>query len=306
MKILKSESTLNLSTQVALPSQIIKGLFIRFAGTNATGATAAEADFGSIRVNYRGQDIVNADLAFFGQLNNLDGGTHEFSSTVSAAVVGSYYIPFNVPWDEQNGLINTDADRGTVYLQFPALIAALVATGQVEIYVIEARTIATYVPVWLNQNLQAGGAGNLTDRFRQFNISSIYYVENGIITGNIVVNKDGQNVINASQAVLKANSNLINQLETATTLIQIDLNPNQILGNALANNVDVVLGVNGAGTIACYILGILYQQAAAGSGIISTSPANPSFDALLANAGSLPRQPGESVLQYYARINKGG
>jgi hypothetical protein len=272
MKIIKSDSTLNLATQVALPSTIIKGLFIRFAGTNAAGQTATEANLGSIRVNYRGQDIVNADIAFFGLLNNLTKGVHEFSSAIGGDVVASYYIPFNVPWDEQNGLINTEADRGTVYLQFPALIAALVATGSVEIYVIEAKTVATYVPVWLNQNLQAGGAGQLTDRFRQFNISSVYYVENAAITGQVIVNKDGQNVINASQAVLKANSNLINNVETAVTLIQIDLNPNHILGNALANNVDVVIGVNAGTTIVAYVLAILYQQAATGGQVTTFSP----------------------------------
>lgn len=261
MKIIKSDNTLNLATQVALPSTIIKGLFIRFAGTNGAGATTTEADLGTIRVNYRGQDIVNADLAFFGLLNNLHMGTHESGSAIGAAMAMSFYIPFHMPWDHKNGLINTDADRGTLYLQFPLLIAALLATGTVEIYVIEAKTVATYVPVWLNQNLQAGGAGQLTDRFRQFNISSVYYVPNAAITGQIVVNRDGQNVINASQAVLDANSNLINEVEAAVLLTQIDLNPNHILGNALSNNVDVVIGVNAATVIVCYILAVLYQSA---------------------------------------------
>lgn len=263
MKILKTENLLNLATQVALPNAIIKGLFIRFSGTAAAGVTVTEAQLGSSRVNYRGQDIVNTDLAGLGLFNNLTEGTHEFASAIGAAFTGSYYVRFTMPWDENNGLINTDADRGTVYVSFPALTAAVIASGTVEIYYEEANTVATYVPIFVNQNLQAGGAGQLTDRFRQFNISSVYVISNAIITGSIIVNKDGQNVINASQAALLGLSNLKNRVETAITLYQLDLNPNQLLGNALSNNVDIVLSaVSGAGTIVCYVLGVLFQQSA--------------------------------------------
>ncbi len=262
MKIIKTENLLNLATQVALPGAIIKGLFIRFSGTAAAGVTVTEAQLGTIRVNYRGQDIVNADLAGVGLFNNLHEGTHEFASAIGAAFTASYFVRFTMPWDENNGLINTDADRGTVYVSFPALTAAVIASGTVEVYYVEAKTVATYVPIFLNQNLQAGGAGQLTDRFRQFNISSIYLIFNAIITAPIIINRDGQNAVNASQAVLQANSNLQNRVETAIALYQIDLNPNQLLGNALSNNVDITLGVSGAGTIVAYVLGVLFQQSA--------------------------------------------
>jgi hypothetical protein len=288
MKILKSENTLNLGTQVALPTGIIKGLYIRFVGVGATGVTVTEAQLGTIRVNYRGNDIVNADLAGIGLFNNLHKGTHEFAAASGGAVTASYYIPFCLPWDENNGLINTDADRGTVYLSFPALAAAVMASGSVEVYVIEARTVAQYVPVFLNQSLQSGGAGTLTDRFRQFNISSIYIVENVHITGTIIVNRDGQNIVNASQAVLKAASNLNNRVETAVALIQLDLNPNQLLAGSLSNNVEVNLGMDAATTVVCYVLGVLFQQSAVGSGVGAYSGAGGS-GAL--NSSTLTTQP---------------
>jgi hypothetical protein len=71
--------------------------------------------------------------------------------------------------------------------------------------------------------------------------------------------KDGKSIINANQAVLKAKSNFDNRVETATTLIQIDLNPNQILSNALSNNLEINVLSGAATAIETYYLAVLFN-----------------------------------------------
>jgi hypothetical protein len=249
--------------QVLLPNEIIKGLYILFDLTAAFGVTITAAQLGNVRVNYRGTDIVNAPASFFLLENNLHMGLPLFDMNAAAESWAAIYIPFHMPWDEQNGLINTEEDRGMVSLNFPGLIGAVAASGLVSVYTIPAKTIATYVPLWMQQNIQVGGAGTVTERLRNFNISSLYIVPNVHITGTVLVNKDGLNVINANQIVLQGYSDTINEVEAATCpLFQVDLNPNHIIGNAISNTVEVNLGMDAATTVELYILSVLYQQQA--------------------------------------------
>lgn len=273
MILYKSENLLNLSTTKDLPEDLIQGLFIRYSGTAAAAVTVTLANLGTVRVNYRGSDIVNVPVTFLNGMNNLHWGTAEFTSAVGAAFAGSVYVPFHAPWDYGNGLANRLSDRGFVELRFPALTAAVIASGTVEIYYVQARTVANYVPLWIQQNVQVGGAGTVVDRIQSFNISSLYFDFNAIITGSVLVFRDGQQVINSNQAVLQAKSNFDNRVETAITLVQVDLNPNDILANALSNNIEVNFGASGAGTIGLYYLAILFQGAAPGSSSTSFTPA---------------------------------
>jgi hypothetical protein len=260
----RSENLSNLSTTKDLPEDIIRGLFVRYTGVAAGGVTVTLANCGQVRVNYRGSDIVNAPVAFLSTMNNLHWGVAEATSALGGAFAFSVYVPFHAPWDEQNGLVNRLADRGFVNLSFPAMTAAVIASGTVFIYYVKAKTVASYVPLWIQQNVQAGGAGIVVDRMQSFNISSLYVDFNAILTGSVLVYRDGECVVNSDQATLEAKSNFDNRVETALTAFQIDLNPNKLLENALANNIEVNFGVSGAGTLGVYYLAILYQQQAPG------------------------------------------
>jgi hypothetical protein len=213
-----------------------------------------------VRVNYRGTDIVNAPVSFFNLMNNMHWGVAEASSTVSAAFAFSIYVPFHVPWEQTNGLVSRKEDKGFFELTFPLLTSAVIDSGTVEVYYIVARGVASYVPLWIQQNIQVGGASVATDKIQQYNISSLYIVENAHITGQVLVFRDGMSVINASQAVLKAKSNFDNRIETAIALIQVDLNPNNILSNALSQQIELNAGMDAATAIELYYLALLFQS----------------------------------------------
>lgn len=259
----KTENLLNLSLNKELPEDVIKGLFIRFSGVNAAGVTSTIAQLGSVRVNFRGTDIWNAPVSFVSNFNNLHWGVAEYASAIGGAFVCSIYVPFHVPWDDQNGLVNRISDKGTLQMLFPALTAAVIASGTVEVYYIPARSAATYIPIYMNQNIQIGGAGQVVDRLQSFNISSIYVVTNALVT-NVMVFRDGKNIINSNQNTLLAKSNFDNRVETAIATYQLDLNPNKILSNSLSNNLEVQLTATGATALETYYLAILFNNAPQG------------------------------------------
>jgi archaellum component FlaF (FlaF/FlaG flagellin family) len=259
MILWKTEQLLNLQLSKELPLGTIKGLFIRYTGTNDAGQTATLANLGTVRVNYKGNDIVNTTVSFFNLFNNLKNGVSEFSSAVGAAFVASIYVPFHAPWDESNGLYVAKGDLATIDLRFSGL-SGVAASGVVEVYYVSAVGIANYIPLLINQNIQAGGAGQVVDEYQQFNISALYVTENAAITGQVNVYRDGRTLIQSTQAVLEANSNMMNRVETALAFFEINLNPLQQVANSLSSNVSVNITVNGATTIVVTFLAFLFDD----------------------------------------------
>lgn len=284
----KSENLLNLAAIKELPEAIIKGLFIRFNGVAAAGVTVTVAQLGQVRVNYRGADIINVPFSFIQNFDNLHFGTVEFASAVGAAFTASGYVPFHAYWDNQNGLANRLEDKGFIELRFPALTAAVIASGTVEIYYVPATGIAGYIPMLMQQNIQAGGAGQVVDRLQQFNISEVYFDFNAAIT-NILIYKDGKSMVSATQAVLQAKSNMDNQVETAITLIEVDLNPNKILTNALGNLLELNLTATGATTYNTYYMAVVFSESQRGFANVSFTPA-PTSSNLVRTAVVTPAQ----------------
>lgn len=255
----KTEQILNLSASRELPEGVIKGLFIRWTGTNQAAQAVTLAQLGTIRVNFRGTDIVNTTVSFFNAMNNLHWGASEFSSAAGGAFVASVYVPFHAPFDDQNGIYNRLTDKGVFFLQ-NTTTAVVVLNGTVEVYYIYATGVAQYIALWLNQNLQAGAAGQVVDRIQSYNVSSIYFTENAIVSGQVNIYQDGKSKIQATQAVLKAFSNLMNRVETAITLLQVNLNPLNQISAALSDLVEVNITVNAGGTYETNYLSFLFDE----------------------------------------------
>ena len=254
----KTENLLNLSAIKELPERNLLGLFIRYSGTNAALKDMTLAKLGKIRVNLKGTDIINTDINFFSLLNNLHWGVAEFSNVQAGAFSASVYIPFHAPFDNFNGVPFTKEDSGFFELSFPALTATEIVSGVVEIYYITAQTVSKYIPLWVQQDFQAGGAGTVVERVQSFNISSLYFIENADIS-TILVYKDSRILINSKQSVLKAYSNFKNRIETGITLIELDLNPNDTPINALSQLLELNIVTGAATTVKNVYLAFLFN-----------------------------------------------
>lgn len=301
MQLYKTENLLNLSSQKDLPQGLLQGLYIRFSGDAAAGVTIATSDLGQVRVNYRGQDIINVPVSFISLFNNLHWGVAEFASAVGAAFSASIYVPFHMPWENTNGLLNLAEDKGFFELRFPLLTAAKIDSGTVEVYYIKARSVASYIPLLIQQNIQAGGAGNVNDKILNYNVSSLYLEENAHLTGQVMVFKDGQVTINSTQAVLKSKSNFDNRVEAAIALIQVNLNPTNLVAASLGEIIEVQAVVDAATTLAVYYLSVLFQgDRSSGQAVVSTMPQG--GNRAVAGQGGIPKT---ASAAYLADLNAG-
>lgn len=223
MKILFSDQILNNISYRELPNGTIKDLVIRWSGTNQAAVAVTLAQLGLVRVNTRGTDIVNESVGFFSLFDNAKYGVAEFSSVVGGAFAATILIPFHAPWDDLVGLFNDDSFAGYVELRNTVTVATIVS-GTVAVSYVEGNAIASYLTYFLQQNLQVGGASQATQTFTGIDISSLFIEANVNLT-NVFVQKDSVNRISSDQATLLAYSNLINRIETAITMLEVDLNP---------------------------------------------------------------------------------
>lgn len=252
MKFLGAEQILNQTMYKELNYGTMRGLLVRYTGTNASGVAVTLAQLGQVRVNFRGNDNVNDTVSFFASMNNLYYGVAEFSSTTSGAYAATIWIPFSAPWDEKNGMFNSKGIAGFIQTN-NALTTAVVANGVIEVYYLEAEAIANYATFWLQQNVQVGGAGQAKQTLTGFDVSSLLLEENAQIT-LIQVNKDERNLMSSTQAVEKAASNLMNRVETAITLIELNINPYKYIP-AGGRQVTIQLQMGAATTVGLHTLG---------------------------------------------------
>jgi hypothetical protein len=259
MRLFHSDSLLTTSTNKQLIEGTIKGLWIRYTGTNQTGQTLTVANLGTVRVNVRGTDIVNVPVSFLSNMNNLFWGAAEASSTISAAFAFTVYVPFHAPWDSQNGIFVQIEDNPYIQLNYSGVTGTIIASGTVEVYAVLANQVARYIPLWNQQNVQVGGAGRATQRLQNFNISSLFIETNAQLT-TVLVNKDNKSVISANQNVLLAKSNLENEVETSITTYEVCLNPFRRIEEAVASLIEVDFTLGATTTVVMYFLAFLFDD----------------------------------------------
>jgi hypothetical protein len=229
-----------------MPVGTIKELFIRYSGTNQSGKAVTLAGLGRIRFNHKGTDVHNTSVELLSNVNNLKGGVAEFSSVTGGAFAASVVLPFHAFWDEQSGLF---CDVNTSYVQLDFSSASSdVASGTVEVYAIMATRTASYFYQLIQRNVQAGGAGTVTQPVEIANVSELYVKEDSNIS-QVLVLADGDVKANGSQAALKAYSNSKNRVETAIAVYEIDLNPFDSIRSDLNREVTVQLTTSAAANV---------------------------------------------------------
>jgi len=244
MRLFKTQNLLDLSCFADIPRGTTKELVIRFAGVSAAGKTMTLAKLGRLRLNYLSTDTHNLSQSLLSRYNNLKMGVAEFSAAVGAAFSATLVVPFHAPWDDYNGQYFGEKEA-FIQLDFPALDAVEITSGTVSLHTVEAPSLAQYVLLLLQRNVQVGGAGTVSQELEMSNISSLYISEDAAVT-NWLVTADKSEKINASQAALKGYSNERNRVETAVDLIELDLNPFNEVKRLLNREVKVQANCTGA------------------------------------------------------------
>jgi hypothetical protein len=257
MKLLFSEQILNQTAYRELVNGTQKGLLVRWAGTNQAAQAVTLAQLGQARVNFRGADTVNDTVSFFAAMNNLFYGVAEFSSAVGGAFAATIWIPFSAYWDSYAGMFNDSKIAAFIQLNNTVTVATIVS-GTVEVYYEEAPSIAQYITTFYQQNVQVGGASQAKQTLTGFDISSLLLDENANLT-LVQVNVDQVAKISASQAVEKSFSNLMNRVETAIALVELNLNPYRRIPSG-GRQVEIQLQMSAATTVGLHSMGFVISQ----------------------------------------------
>lgn len=201
-----------------LPQGRYAGLMIRFAGTNQAAQTLANTELGRLRLIHQGQEIVNMEPVDLINLSNLYGGTPENASAVGAAYTFSMIVPFRTKHDLLNVLSIKPQETQIIIDGFNT---AKVASGTIEVYAILAEGVERYVPI-LKQNNIGGFSAAMTQQY-PFPVPNIeqLYVRTDANLSRAKVLRDGQPVVDGTFAALDAASDLMNQVETGITLVEL-------------------------------------------------------------------------------------
>lgn len=271
MKLLFSEQILNQTAYRELVNGTQKGLLVRWSGTNQAAQAVTLAQLGQVRVNFRNSDTVNDTVAFFAAMNNLYYGVAEFSSVVGGAFAATIWIPFSAYWDNISGMFNDSKISAYIELRNTVTVATIVS-GVVEVHYEEAPAIAQYTTTFFQQNVQVGGASQAKQTLTGFDISSLLLDENANLT-TIFTTVDEGAKISSTQAVMKAYSNLVNRVETAITLIELNLNPYRRIPSG-GRQVQIQLQMSAATTVGLHSMGFVLspQEATKSVEFYATQP----------------------------------
>lgn len=230
---------------VYIPKGKWAGFLLRCAGTAAGGITFANTDIGRIRLNHRGEDLMNVTGEFLHLFTNLKGGFPEATSAVGAGYAFSLWIPVN------HVRLPNVLDCGSneeAYFQFNWGANFVGATaGAWELQGIPADAgIQRYSLKIAEQNMIAGAAGRLQQTLAAKNIASILIRDAGTVVNRVTVREDGEIAIDADDNIIRALTSINNRIEAAIAaaagLGEIDFgNAGEI---ALTFNDEVSMDVN--------------------------------------------------------------
>jgi len=257
MKLLASGAL----TAGSLIQKVEQGTFrefqLHFQGTAAASATVEAADLGTIEITRRGDSIVRLTAAQLQNINVLEGGVVDTTSTTGAAFSFTMVLPWYILGDSLNVLQILPTDNLRITVTYAASLAAKLAAGQsqtLSIYGIEGVGIQGYLRKLRGVDISVN-AGDIPFSFPARNIDAIY-VENDSNTTAIVMTVDGEKVIDCPLAELITTTLYHNKIETwssTTPLLKIDLAPTGQLTEALSDNVNVVLTNTTTGTLSTIV-----------------------------------------------------
>lgn len=236
------------------------GFLIRLSGLNDTGNTAG-SNFGRIRLNRNGVELLNLDADILQLMNDVDYGFIESTSTISSTYNQSIYIPASVfPFAADHNIFHvTEDDQLTITITYDSTIQGLLASGTLVVGGNYQLGIEHYTPLRLQEtpNIPAGTTPHTFKSARNF--IGLYFDYTN--TTRLLVEVNGGVFINGSIAELQALSNLLTQKEaTYSSLCKLDVTQGQSQTEQLSDELKVTWTVSAAETPRCVAVGLAFDK----------------------------------------------
>ena len=259
MNLLWTDNLTNLSTNYLISPGRYAAFLIRYAGTAQSAQTVTSTDCGNVILNALGADKINVDVDFLSQADNLYYGAVEASSAAGGAFAFSIYIPAGLWFDPVNTFVLSQQMQSYFKLDFPLMTSSIVASGTVQICGLLQNGNQSYWHNIYSFNVVAQGSGNITNTIAKPNISTLYLKNPTALIGQTQISKDSVSYANNAIANELAYSNLIHQVETASTLYACEFCPGKIVNQAQSTNLTYQYSFSGAGTLAQYYSQVQYM-----------------------------------------------
>lgn len=252
MRLVQSVPLTNGSVTFFLPKAQIGNIYIEYTPVAAAGVTLTRANYGNVILNWNGKDVVNVDAEILNLLDNVYGGTAEFTPAVGALSRMSVFVPCGQWFDPLNVYDVGEKDQVSIKLDFPQLASvANVASGSVNIYIKTKVGVMNYLHNIIARPVVVAGASTLADVYPVNNMSQVY-LKNPTILTRAQIMKDGETIVDAPTASLTAYSDWVHLLETSNTTIAIDFGESKDIRENLGNQVQYQYTFSGAGTLSQY------------------------------------------------------
>jgi len=267
MKFLFSKNISDRQLYYEVPEGNYKAFVVMFEGTN--GAVAATLDdLGTLMQNYKKFPLINdVDIEFLSFLNNLKGGLATFTSVALGALQAFIYLPCGDFGDQTNSYFAEKNDVLYFRMSWPLLAALAGITGTVKIFGIEGEGVQNYLFAITQRNVNASGAGRISDVHRLQNISAIYLKNFALVT-DVLITKDSKLKVDATTTQLLAESNFVNQVEATVALIEMALNPSNTLEENIGNQVDFSYNFTALATLEQYFTSIVLTPEKAAKSVV--------------------------------------
>src|SRR5690606_30153022 len=247
MRLLYSAPVSNRSLTYFLPNGSWGGFLLVYEFTNDTGNQATRADLGNVNLTRNGTPLINVDAEMLSYLNDLKGGFATFSSTQGSTGYAAILIPCGHFNDRNNAYLIRQSDKVYFKLDYGSL-TDLAVSGNVRIYGLPKEGIQNYLYCITQRNVVAGGASTIADVHRLDNVAQMYLVNFSSVSQATII-RDNQTLIDALISDLKAFSDVNNQVETSTSIIELDLNLSKNVTEVISREIEFKYQFSGASTL---------------------------------------------------------
>jgi len=247
-------SALGGAVNLDIPKGKYAGLLIRIFGTTNTGQTLALSDIGQLRVNRHGKEVISESFDFFHCYDDLKGG---FLPTVTGGAAAAEdvfcLIPFALPElpNVMNVLTNEEADlrldfdTATMNTRFGANPCTYQVYGYMTPDIDEH-----YQLLIREQDVQATGAGRLSDALNGSNLAALYLIDDSDVIDSYSLAVDGSIVVdNIDDDVERAVTSFENSVEAANRMAEVNLVRTGNFANAINGVAKIELVFNAGGTV---------------------------------------------------------
>lgn len=253
MRLLHSVPSTNGSLTFFLPKGQYGSIMIEYDLDAALGVTLTRAQMGNIILNWNGDNVINVDAEILNLLDNVYGGTAEFSAAVGGATRMSVFIPLAQWFDSLNVYDIGEKDQVYIKLDFPTIaLATNVDSGSVRVYAKNKVGVMNYLHKIISRSVVSAGATTIADTYPVNNISQLYLKNPAALVSNIQITKDNDTVVDAPTAVLNAYSDWIHLLESTNTTIVIEFGESKDIRENVGSQISYKYTFTGAGTLAQY------------------------------------------------------